>query len=422
MIDNISDFFYEFFHNTIGKVILGGVAVVLIFLALRGLSITSQEDKCKGLGGIYIDGTCTIEDDGNEYAKNIIIVAGNTANTPKPQISVEPGSEEVYDYIKKSIVKNKKINIKMISAATDKSSKTIEMGISQMSGVDNLIEVIEGTINNINQEIGKAPKSNGAVYYESIVKAARAAASYKNPDKSVVIVFGSGLSDGGVINFVDDKLLFKNASDVIRALDQADQLGGNYLNDVRIKWYGIGQTMSPQKELSPSDGEKLKTIYREAFEKLGADIEYYDYVITSESIQDNKYTVKPTPTPEISSGPVEFGDAELSFSADNAQITDEDKAGKSLAGVIEDAKSNPSKTIVITGYMAAGTCNSTSPNRPELSSSRANAVKQFLISKGVSNTIEVRDGGVFDSGKSECSGGVWKRELADYRRKVVIDS
>lgn len=421
MLDTILDFFYEFFHSTFGKVVLGGVAVVILFLGLQKLSIVGQQNKCRGLDGVYMDGTCTIEDDANEYAKNIIIVTGNTANTPKPQIPVGQGSEGAYDYIKKSIMKNKKINIKIISAATDKSSKTVEMGTSNLSGVDNLIEVVDDTVKNINEEIGKAPKSDGAVYFESIVKAARAAASYKNPDESVVMVFGSGLSDGGTINFAGDKLLSRNASDVILALDQADQLEGNYLSGVRIKWYGIGQTMSPQEELSSSDVEKVRDIYRMAFEELGAEIEYCDDPIESEIIQDNKHTVKPTPTPEVNTGPHEFGDAELSFSADNAQITDENKAEKALAGVIDYAKANPGKRIVVIGYMAAGTCNSANPNKPELSSSRASIMKQFLVSKGVNNTIEVRDGGVLDSEKSECNNGVWKHELADYRRKVVIE-
>ena len=70
--------------------------------------------------------------------------------------------------------------------------------------------------------------------------------------------------------------------------------------------------------------------------------------------------------------------------------------------------------------MASGNCRSESDTSQ--AGARANTVKEFLIKNGVKNHIESVNGGVFEPEKSECdSNGRWQSNLADYKRKVVIE-
>lgn len=419
MLDTIQDVLYEFFHSTIAKIAIVILAVPLVFFGFRKISVLSEIMACEKLGGTYKDGICTVRDDVEEYAKNVIIVTGNTANSPKPQISKENDSE-IYDYIKNSILKYGSINLKTISAATDKSSKTIKVE-GEVNSVSKQEEKINNTIDSINETIGKAPKSDGATYFEAIVKAGRAASSYKNSDESIVLVFGSGLSDGGVLNFAEGNLLSKKSTDIITAMNNAEQLEGEYLDGVNIKWIGIGQTMRPQEELSPGDIDKLQSIYSMALSKLGANVEFFDEIIESDTIENNKYTVKTTPIKEVELESDDFDEKTLSFVEKGVQFLNQKQASDVLSKVIEKAKANPTKKLIITGYMAAGSCSSSRPNDPGLSGGRAETVKKYLVDNGVTNRIEVVDGGVFDPEVSECVNGKWKADRAAYRRRVVID-
>lgn len=240
-----------------------------------------------------------------------------------------------------------------------------------------------------------------------------------NDDGATIIVIGSGLSDGGILNFARNNLLEKGAEDVLSAMERAGELV-NDLNGIKIVWSGIGQTTSPQKELSSAEIETLKQIYQKVLTRRGAaSVVFDDTMQDSKNIEGNKYTVKPT---SVSDKEIYvFKDSELAFKADHADLVDEQSAKNTLSKVFEDAESDPSKKIIITGYMASGNCGKEA-NKPNLAKDRANTVKTFLQNNGVKNEITVVDGGVFEPEKSECDENhIWRPDLANYKRKVTIE-
>ena len=419
----IQDILQWFTQSNIGKCTLLGAAAVAVGTGFVFSNLNGQNAICHEAGfGDYNDekGICMV--DGN-YASNLIIVAGNTANSPKPQFQKH---SVAYDYLKNSIANY--ANIKVVSAASDLSVKNIEIGRNETNDAEGYIKSINNAIDEVNNKIGETPKSNGATYYEAISKAGRDAMSSKtmalnsknnNDEGSAIIVLGSGLSDGGILNFADYNLLSQKADDITTAMEKADQLKNN-LSGLRTIWSGLGQTMAPQEKLSDADIENLKNIYSTVFNKRGINIIFDETIIPSETIENNKYTVKPTPLSNSCLPFIELSDEQLSFKADSAELTDTVAARNALAKVISSAGTCPDKKIVVTGYMAAGNC-SGKPNNPTLSGLRAETVKSFLQSHGVLNTIETVNGGVFDPGKSECENGVLKPELMNYRRKVTIE-
>lgn len=404
------------FQSNIVKAIILGIAGIAAGTGFVTLNLNSQNDVCHTAGfGDYNDesGTCEVK---GTYASNLVIVAGNTANSPKPQFLKD---STTYDYVKNSIASH--ANIKVVSAATDMSTETVEISRNETNDAEGYIESIDKAMAELEQKISQAPKSNGATYYEAISRAGRDAMSSKpisanntasNDEGAAVIVIGSGLSDGGVLNFADGDLLSKDVSEIVSTMEKTGQLKNN-LAGLRTIWSGIGQTIDPQPILPIHCIEKVKEIYAEVFAERGVNIVFDEKILASENIEGNTFTVKPTMPWYV------FDDDELKFDADNANISDKNVAKNTLADMINNAQNNPNRKIIITGYMAAGSCDGQAKN-PNLAKRRAETVKDFLKENGVANNIEVIDGGVFDKDKSECEDSDWKPELANYRRKVII--
>ena len=412
------------FDSLLSKCIAGVVALATVGTVFAVLSINDEDATCRGAGyGAYDDatGTCKVE---GEHADSVVIVAGNTANSPKPEFTNK--NSWAYQYLKNSIAKN--ATIKTVSVAPDLKVETIETNLGEASDAAGFIASVEQTMEQINQIIGQAPTMNGATYLEAISKAGRDCVSAKkstkksnteetdeNNDGAAVLVIGSGLSDGGILNFADDDLLLKEPSAIVSKLERACRLTYD-LDGVKVIWSNIGETEAPQEELESADIDNLKEIYKQVLRRRGvSEIVFDDTIKEHNSIENNQYTVK---TSKVS--PVIEIKSKLLFKADSAELIDRTAARQDLSQVFDYATSHPSKRIIVTGYMASGNCNGQA--NTELAGERAKTVKRFLIENGVDNDVEAINGGVFEPNKSECdNNGSWQPSLADYRRKVAIE-
>ena len=409
----------------IGLAFLGTVAGAFVCLA-----INDEASTCEKAGyGAYDDATGVCVIDGN-YASNLVIAAGNTANSPKPEFIADKQSI-TYNYLKNSVAKG--ATIKIVSAASDLAVDTITIQRDETASAADFVASVEKTINEINQKIGQAPTANGATYLEAISKAGRDCVSANSTrerqsqskdnldDGAAVLVLGSGLSDGGILNFANSTLLQSNPESIISAMEKAGELIYD-LDDIKIIWSGIGETVAPQETLATSDIDNLKSIYKQVLRRRGASEVIFDESLKQHNqIDNNKYTVKTTKISDSGLPPIDV-DSELLFKPDSAELNDKNAVKAELAKeqVFEKAKESPSQKIIVTGYMASGNCNGQADI--SLAGERAKAVKRFLIENGVTNDIEAINGGVFESEKSECdNNGVWQPSLADYRRKVRIE-
>ena len=414
------DWLREIFDYPAVKYSTFGVGLLAILLGFLFFAQAGQNNICARNGFDDYDQEakiCKIKPERKTNISDIYtIIAGNTANTPNPAYTIPNDLKDADDSL--SEIAETVANggtVKIVSAATGNAVKAFTLKENASNDADGFINALKETLQEINQSLGEAPTSDGATYLEAIAKAGREAVSQQNSKKVKVIVRGSGLSDGGILNFAEDDLLHKKPDDVVESLATSGELVEDLKGLKNITWYGIGQTMTPQVELYDSEKYTEKSIYEKILKKRGVEtVNFIDTMQESKSIENNIHTVKPVSVSVIISY------EELSFIEDSADFKDKAVAIEKLNETVQKAKSRPSATVTITGYMAAGNCDSSKPNKPNLALNRANAVKD-LLSNEIQNSIEAIDGKVFNPDQSECdANGIWQPSLANDKRKIII--
>ena len=387
----------------IGIVLLALIILAILIVPSRLESIAKCEDLGLGGGfGTLLSGGCS------KNFNEIILVVGDTKNTPAPELNYTDYIDAALNVDKASVyaisVSNAHRNPKLVADyEEDKNAKSIKARVieylSQMKA-----------------------QNDGADYLAAIQTAAESA---EDKNKTLIYVIGSGLSDRGLLNFADDGLLTRDVVAEEIADQVAERLDDNtLLKGMTIVWDGLGQTVSPQSALDNESSKKLKDVYSGVLRGLGAtnsNVRFKNKLNGDNSVETNSI-VKTT---ETSSQPLfffEFSQEDLFFIEGTSNFQDEQAARERLAEVAVAAAQSPSRIVVVTGYMASGNCDNANPNDPSLAVNRANAVQQLLVINGVQNQMEVVDGGVFDAEKSECDENGWNPELANYRRKVTIQS
>lgn len=355
-------------------------------------------------------GVCSPKGDAMD---NLIIVAGNTANSPAPSIEKDT---KAYEFVSTSLANA--ANIKIISAASDLALIPTQSEFKITNKTNNAEGFLNGlneVINDINTSLATPPTANGANYYEAIMKAVRDLNSTRSDKtKTGILVIGSGLSDGGTLNFADSDLLERDYTDVLKSFRPIE----GSMSELKIYWSGIGQTTAPQADLSlnPELIDNLKNTYKGVFTKNGLTDKnlYFDDSVRNAKSINTEYKVKPV-------GIKVFEINDEYFKPGTAELLNPDKTTTNLAGIVDKAKRYANTNIIVTGYMAAGECTNEKVDT-SLAGQRAEAIKQQLISQGIEQRrIQIENGGVFQPEISECQNGQWLEELAKSKRKVIIN-
>lgn len=325
--------------------------------------------------GIYLT-TPYVEPPSDE----IVIILGNTKNSPAPSIS-----GDLSEVISSTMLTHKGEDvdaiidsIRFISAVkqpevidlTQSGVKLSEISHNNSNAKRNAkrnIAAIEEKLN------GLQPSDNGANYLEAIMEA-------RNNVKpgSRIIVIGSGLSDSGDLNFSKTNLLTNEETRKKTIQDIQEKYGGDYLEDYQVEFYGLGDTTSPQEVLSNIQKDIVRDVYREVIRKIGGKVTINTRTQTGDSVA-TKYVVGTTDT---GCGDIKlvFDDEDLKFIGDRATFIDEAAAMKALSsiGTIWTTQRDTIEHIQIDGYTAHY------PGADTLSQDRAEAVKAALIRLGVS--------------------------------------
>ena len=327
----------------------------------------------------------------------VCYIVGNVANSPAPNLS------NTTDYIKTVLNATKTDtapNICMYSATADPYAielEGIEPKAGSTSGVDSQAKKITSSIDNASKT---SPAKSGANYFDAI----REAASYLKSNGSsrpLVIVYGSGLSDDGVLNFAfDGHLLSEKSSDLPKYV--SNKLANNSirkesLSNVTIEWYGAGKVVNEngQEDLGPDNIEKVKVVYENSLKYVGANINQNSFhdanVYSSTSSVGNTLMVNPTRKPgAIKPGVIiHLDERKAKFNPNQATLVSRETVVNELTSFAEEFNKAPSLRMKITGYHAK--CGG--GQDPGLSKRRAEAIKDIFI-----NNLNV------DSGRIETFG------------------
>lgn len=317
--------------------------------------------------------------------KRIIFIIGDTANTPRLTFDNEyiRVVEEMYD--------GDRYGISYISVSDPTvAPKMIELESSIQYEIDNVKDSL----------LQMKAEKNGADYIEAI----RTAVRYSNDKEDTLIyIIGSGLSDSGLLDFANDKLLTaKGTDDIIASLEKRID-NKNELSGVTIIWNKMGETTEPQAPLNNTLKIKEQTIYTEALKKYGVNEQSLIIVNTPSSSNDKNVvnsSVKTTPVKDETLTFVFSNDnSKLAFIPDTNHFVNESEAKEEMRRFVNE---HPGYYFVVTSYMSRGWCDS--GENTELINSRSEATKDLLVSVGVSGAdIIIEKGGIGSA--NECPNG-----------------
>ncbi len=312
-------------------------------------------------------------------AKEIVIVLGNTQNTPSPQ-----ASEYITKAIEDTLLQHKgdeastlTDSIRIISAV--KHPEVINLDASELrlrkigNNGSNAKRAAKANAEAIVAKMNSlTPSESGANYLEAIFEA-------KNnvEEGSRIIVVGSGLSDDGELSFSKTNILTKeeNRKSVIREIGKEYKY--DYLDGYAITFFGLGDTVAPQEPLSNKQKQIVRDVYQGVVSSIGGDVDIDTRTLVGDAVKTD-YIVGTTDTGCGDIGLV-FDDENLKFVSNQAVFKNPVAAKNSLASIktLWDSYGDTIQLIQVDGYIAhyAGPDN--------LSQQRADLVKGVLLELGV---------------------------------------
>lgn len=223
----------------------------------------------------------------------------------------------------------------------------------------------------------------------------------QNGQKNVLVIFDSGIQTVGAGRMTDLRVVNDNSDQLIKNLKENRNIPDMSAFS-EIRWYGMGQVAGEQEEPLPKDVEELKKYYVNLFKEGGCTVadNMFDsrtYSSTPADYDRNSLpevsTVLVSQIPEIDfeeekvtdGGKINIGitipilEDMVAFQPNTAVLADKAKAEEVIKPIAEKIKNTIGNLVLI------GTCATygNADSAVKLSTERAEAVKELLISAGV---------------------------------------
>ena len=245
---------------------------------------------------------------------------------------------------------------------------------------------------------------------------------------SYILMYDSGFSTTGLLNFAEENLINVDPEDIVSRLKELNSVPN--LDGIRVIWSGCGEVCGAQSKLTEDYKVKLKAIWTAIIEAGGGSVTICTNALSSNTqkvslpycstipiIQDSLNLTK-----ENLSNPIKFDEnSSIKFVQDSATFIDEDAAIKELNPIAQCLKANPTINILIIGTTATS---GSEEYKKDLSYKRAEACKNTLVNLGVSKE-KIQTIGI---GSTSCSlhindlnsDGSLNKEIAPQNRAVYI--
>lgn len=359
---------------------------IIVSILLLGLGIyfvaknIDNGDVC-GERGIDEEkkGYCQVSD--KDYGQ-LVIVAGNTQNTPTPNLDFTDGDlRDILAGVFYSSETNKAPDIKIISAAKgneDIAFKNNKPAKNISASNNNLMKLGRS----INEAIKSEPKHNGADYFNAILEANRYLNSSNANSQKLILVIGSGYSDSGVLDFAHGGIFDKyiaNKSNIEAALREDERIKGGELSGTAVYWYNMSYVTSPQPSME--DYRNATTdIYETALRYAGVTNMRLNLKVKRAQASINTiHTVDPVYVEPLKPGDYLSIDDTVSRFLNNQTILQNPEYVKSYISTFVQKLKDTSYSLLVTGYM-----DHCLPDNRALSKGRAEVIKGLLIEMGIS--------------------------------------
>lgn len=208
--------------------------------------------------------------------------------------------------------------------------------------------------------------------------------------EKTMVIYDSGLSTTGILNFAEQNLIETPAESIVAQLKEIHEIPD--LTDVHVLWLGCGEVCGEQQKLSEDYKNKLETIWKEILIEGGASNVVFQPSESSGEEPDKELpdcsTVPVIEKPIVISGKTMpeitkwDGESSVRFKGDLAEFVDVAAAKKDLRPAAEYLAANPTESVYIFGMTATITGGG---SRIELAEARANACKDVMKEYGVND-------------------------------------
>lgn len=253
--------------------------------------------------------------------------------------------------------------------------------------------------------------------------------SSKTADESYILVYDSGFSTTGLLNFAKENLINVPPESIVTRLKELNAIPN--LNGINVIWTGCGEVSGSQTKLTENYKHNLKAIWTAIIEAGGGNLIIYDNPLSDSSSTDSLPYCSTIPIVQDSLGlvgadfsnPVKFDEnSSVKFIPDSATFIDPDAAHRELTPIAQNLMSNNISVLIIGTTATSGN----DEYKKQLSYKRANACKQALIDLGI-NENRISTVGI---GSKSCSlhvndlksDGTLDERVAPMNRAVYIVS
>lgn len=224
----------------------------------------------------------------------------------------------------------------------------------------------------------------------AIQLSAKALQSTDEGNEKTMLIYDSGLSTTSLLDFASENLIEEPAENIVHQLEEIYELPD--LEDIRVKWFGLGETCGDQARLDSEFEYKLKAIWESILTAGGAASVTFDSspVFAEETektlpecstvpvVEDSLVLTENSGLPDI----IKWDESsDVRFKGDLAEFTDAETAREALCPVAEYLAANPEESIYIFGMTATITGGGSGI---ELANARAAACEKVLKEAGAS--------------------------------------
>lgn len=206
----------------------------------------------------------------------------------------------------------------------------------------------------------------------------------KNADNKKIVIYSSGISTTGELNFAQNpELIYDDPLEIIELLKSRHALPD--LSNIEIVWYGLNHVEGEQKEFGAFELYKLKNLWGQILQECGVKFENINEIFNEKPPQiiSTENTVDKIDFPKVSTaeiGGIPFSIEDFNFKPGTSILQNKEMTIEILKPIVQDIKNAGYPQFYVIGSTA-----SADPHKDciELSLERAKVIKNMLNDLGI---------------------------------------
>lgn len=202
-------------------------------------------------------------------------------------------------------------------------------------------------------------------------------------DNKEMLVYDSGLSTTGLLDFTSENLIDADATAIAEKLKELYALPD--INGINIIWTGLGEVCGEQSKLTSEYKYKLKNIWNEILTSAGGSVEFIDAALSDSELSAELPDCSTVPVVQEKLDltddyfqPVKFDENTINFVSDKAEFINADEAEEVLEPIATYLKNSNTNILIVGTTATVGSMDSCK----KLSLERAAACKDILVELG----------------------------------------